>query len=188
MSISVKLRDYPDRSIALVTASHALIFSHTNEHPGNGSLASFHTSSSRPSTDGAATPKCMVNFADLGDVDLSDYKTINPLPVHGTLGLITISNDVFLCVVTGATKVANVRPGETVEKIFGVEFYCLNSSEFDNIFSDNLDPYSMEGQDYNYNRREPQVEHPCVELKKLLGNGSFYYSTDFDVTQRIQDR
>lgn len=138
--------------------------------------------------DGTSTPKCMVEFADLGNVDLSDYRTLSPLPVHGTLGLITISNDVFLCVVTGTTKVALVRPGETVEKIFGVEFYCLNSSGYDNTFSDNLDPYSVEGQDHDYSRREPPMEHPCVELKKLLGNGSFYYSTDFDVTQRIQDR
>jgi hypothetical protein len=143
---------------------------------------------SRTSTDGATAPKCMVEFADVESVDLSDYRTLSPLPVHGTLGLITISNDVFLCVVTGATKVAALRPGETVERIHGVEFHCLNSSDYDNTFSDNLDPYSVEGQDHNLNRREPLLEHPCIDLKKLLGNGSFYYSTDFDVTQRLQDR
>jgi hypothetical protein len=132
----------------------------------------------------------MVEFADVSSVDLGDYRTLSPLPVHGTLGLITINNDVFLCVVTGAAKVASVRPGETVEKIYAVEFYCLNSSDYDNTFSDHLDPYSVEGQD-NYgqsvNRREP-VEHPCTELQKLLGNGSFYFSTDFDLTNRLQDR
>jgi len=190
MAISVKLRDYPERSIALITNTHALIFSHTTSTEShNASVTSFHTNSSRPSFDGNTTPKCMVKFADLREVDLSDYRTINPLPVQGTLGLITILNDVFLCVVTGATKVASVRPGETVEKIFAVEFYCLNNAEYDNNFTDHLDPYSVDGQDYNnYNRREPVLEHPCTELKKLLSNGSFYYSTDFDVTQRIQDR
>jgi hypothetical protein len=133
----------------------------------------------------------MVEFADASTVDLSDYRTLSPLPVHGTLGLITIANDVFLCLVTGATKVATVRPGESVEKIYGVEFYCLNSANYDNTFSDNLDPYSLEGQDnygQNVARREPVLEHPCLELQKLLGNGSFYYSTDFDVTNRLQDR
>jgi hypothetical protein len=132
----------------------------------------------------------MVEFADLSSVDLSDYRTLSPLPVHGTLGLITIANDVFLCLVTGASKVATVRPGETVERIYGVEFYCLNSADYDNTFSDNLDPYSVEGQDsygQNVARREP-LEHPCLELQKLLGNGSFYYSTDFDLTNRLQDR
>jgi len=132
----------------------------------------------------------MVEFTDALTADLSDYRTLSPLPVHGTLGLITIANDVFLCVVTGASKVATVRPGETVEKIYGVEFYCLNSANHDNTFSD-LDPYSLEGQDsygQNVAQKEPILEHPCLELQKLLGNGSFYYSTDFDVTNRLQDR
>lgn len=132
----------------------------------------------------------MVEFADVSSLDLSDYRTLSPLPVHGTLGLITINNDVFICVVTGTTKVASVRPGETVEKIHGVEFHCLNNSDYDNTFSDNLDPYDADGQDYgqNLSRRDPLAEHPCLELQKLLSNGSFYYSTDFDLTNRLQDR
>ena len=40
----------------------------------------------------------------------------------------------------------------------------------------------------NLGRREPILEDPCLELQKLLGNGSFYYSTDFDLTNRLQDR
>jgi hypothetical protein len=193
MSIRVLLREYPHRSIALVTPSHALIFRHsptTNDAIANGSLTSVQSIPTRISTDGAAAPRCMVEFSDVASVDLSDYRTLSPLPVHGTLGLITINNDVFLCVVTGAVKVASVRPGETVEKIYGVEFHCLNSKDYDNTFTDNLDPYSVEGQDFgsNLSRREPLLEHPCVELQKLLGNGSFYYSTDFDLTNRLQDR
>jgi hypothetical protein len=189
MSIRVLLRDYPHRSIALVTPTHALIFRHspsTNDSIANGSLASI----SRTSLDTLSVPKCMVEFADVSTVDLSDYRTLSPLPVHGTLGLITINNDVFLCLVTGASKVASVRPGETVEKIYAVEFHCLNSSDYDNTFSDNLDPYSIEGEDnyQNLTRRDPLLEHPCLELQKLLGNGSFYYSTDFDLTNRLQDR
>lgn len=191
MSIRVLLRDYPQRSIALVTPSHALIFRHTPTATDDrsGSLTSLQSTQARTSLDGSATPKCMVEFSAVDSVDLSDYRTLSPLPVHGTLGLITLNNDVFLCLVTGAKKVANVRPGETVEKIYGVEFHCLNSDEFDNTFSEGLDPYSVERQDYGatVNRRDG-LEHPCLELQKLLGNGSFYFSTDFDVTNRLQDR
>lgn len=192
MSIRVLLREYPHRSIALVTPSHALIFRHsptTNDAIANGSLVSVNSSQGRTSIDGASAPRCMVEFADVASLDLSDYRTLNPLPIHGTLGLITINSDVFLCVVTGASKVASVRPGESVEKIFGVEFYCLNNSDYDNTFGDNLDPYAVEGQDYgqNVSRRDP-LEHPCRELQKLVGDGSFYYSTDFDLTNRLQDR
>ncbi|KAL8768118.1 MAG: hypothetical protein Q9209_005581 [Squamulea sp. 1 TL-2023] len=32
------------------------------------------------------------------------------------------------------------------------------------------------------------MDHPCVELKKILGGGTFYYSVDFDLTNRLQDR
>ena len=192
MSIRVLLREYPHRSIALVTATHALIFRYspsTSDSIANGSLASIQATQPRTSVDIAASARCMVEFADVSSVDLGDYRTLSPLPVYGTLGLITIGNDIFLCVVAGATKVASVRPGETVEKIYAVEFHCLNSSDYDNTFSDSLDPYSVEdnyGQ--NLSRREPSLEHPCVELQKMLGNGSFYYSTDFDLTNRLQDR
>ncbi|ESZ99269.1 phosphoinositide phosphatase [Sclerotinia borealis F-4128] len=192
MSIRVLLREYPHRSIALVTPTHTLIFRHspsTNDSLTNGSLNPIYPVYPRVSVDGVTVPKCMVEFADVSSVDLSDYRTLSPMPVHGTLGLITVSNDIFLCVITGTTRVAQVRPGETVEKILGVEFHCLNNAEYDNTFTDNLDPYNVEdsyGQ--NLSRRDPIVEHPCIELQKLLGNGSFYYSTNFDLTNRLQDR
>ncbi|CAL3961944.1 unnamed protein product [Diplocarpon coronariae] len=192
MSIRVLLREYPHRSIALVTPSHALIFRHgptTNDAVANGSLAAAPTGQGRTSIDGASAPRCMVEFTDVRSADLGEYRSLSPLPVRGTLGLITINRDVFLCVVTGAAKVASVRPGETVEKIFGVEFHCLNSSDYDQTLGDPLDPYAAEGLDYgqSLSRRDP-LEHPCLELQKLLGNGSFYYSTDFDLTNRLQDR
>ncbi len=137
----------------------------------------------------------MVEFAAVSSLDLNDYRTLSPIPIHGTLGLITINNDIFLCVVAGASKVASVRPGETVEKIYAVEFYCLNGSDYDYNPSDDVDPYASDTfrvDNYTYgqslNRRDPNLEHPCAELQKLLGNGSFYYSTDFDLTNRLQDR
>ncbi|KAG4029922.1 hypothetical protein MFRU_014g02140 [Monilinia fructicola] len=192
MSIRVLLREYPHRSIALVTPTHTLIFRHspsTNDPITNGLLNPIYSVNPRASADGVTVPKCMVEFADVSSVDLSDYRTLSLKPVQGTLGLITVSNDVFLCVITGTARVAQVRPGETVEKIHGVEFYCLNNAEYDDTFTDNLDPYNVEdtyGQ--NLSRRDNIVEHPCIELQKLLGNGSFYYSTNFDLTNRLQDR
>jgi hypothetical protein len=118
-------RDHPHRAIALVTASHALIFRHNpsaGASTANGSFTSIHSLQSQGSTSGTVAPRCMVEFSELDSVDISDYQAISPLPVLGTLGLITINNDVFLCVVTGATCVAVVRPGETVQRIHAVEF------------------------------------------------------------------
>lgn len=57
-----------------------------------------------------------------------------------------------------------------------------------NKFDDN-DSLS-EGLDYahNLNSRDPPIEHPCLALRKLLDDGTFYYSVDFDLTNRLQDR
>lgn len=32
------------------------------------------------------------------------------------------------------------------------------------------------------------LEHPCLALRKLLSGGTFYYSTDFDLTNCLQNR
>lgn len=195
MSIRVLVRDYPNRAIALVTESHALIFRYitsATDAVNNGS----HTSlASRPSIDTQSSSRCMAEFSRLSLVDLSEYRTLSPRPAHGTLGLITVEGDVFICIVTGASKVANVRPNETVERIYAVQFYCLSSTRYDDVVSDgtNLNGYDRnEEDDYSYghnlSQRDTPIEHPCVDLTKMLSNGSFYYSTDFDLTNRLQDR
>jgi hypothetical protein len=62
----------------------------------------------------------MVEFSHLSSLDLRGYSLLGS--GHGTLGLITLNSDIFLCVVTSALRVAAVRPGETVQKIDNVEF------------------------------------------------------------------
>ena len=53
-------------------------------------------------------------------LDFTGYRTLGS--AQGTLGLITLNNDVFLCTVTGASQVAAPRPEETVQKIQAVDF------------------------------------------------------------------
>jgi hypothetical protein len=69
---------------------------------------------------GGLTPRCMVEFGDLTSINLEHFHPVTT--ARGTLGLITLNNDVFLCVITGSEEVATVRPLETVQKIFAVEF------------------------------------------------------------------
>ncbi len=198
MSIRVLLRDHPNRAIALATESHALIFRHSPT--ASDSLQSIRGGVPTSSTNlsDSPVPRCVVEFLKISSVDLTEFRTLTPRPVHGTLGLITIERDVFLCLITGASRVAQVRPGETVERIYGVEFYCLSSSRWDSFVVDalqNIDPYEIQprgSDDYSYRditrQTEDALAHPCAELNKMLSNGSFYYSTDFDLTNRLQDR
>ncbi|TGJ85247.1 hypothetical protein E0Z10_g3476 [Xylaria hypoxylon] len=193
-STQVLIRDYPHRAIAIATNSHALVFRHsstTSEAVADGSLASVVLSRPRADSEFPAS-KCMVEFSPVSRNLLSDFRPLTPRPIYGTLGLISINQDVFLCVITQASRVATLRPGETVEKIASVEFFCLNTADYDHVISlnpsenDFSDSSSAYGQ--NLGRREGEIEYPYYELQKLLSNGSFYYSTDFDLTNRLQDR
>ncbi|EWC46159.1 hypothetical protein DRE_04537 [Drechslerella stenobrocha 248] len=199
--VRILLRSHPQRSIALCAPDHVLTFRHnpTAAHaaapsyaanlPYNtynpGSNSSVNVSSGVNGRNGAAA-KCMVEFAEKREVELKGYQPMgSALPCRGTLGLISLNGDVFICVVTGASLVANVRPGETVYRIHAVEFHCLNSAEYDNLSVDEL--YSQE-YDYGSKHGEGVFEHPCEALRKMLSEGTFYYSTDFDLTNRLQNR
>lgn len=115
MSIQLLLRDHPQRAIALATESHALIFRHSNNSTTAIELYA-HDSQKLP------LHRCMVQFSRLNALDLTDFRTIHSSAVHGTLGLININADLYLCVISGAVRVATVRPGETIQRILSVDF------------------------------------------------------------------
>src|SRR5690242_19534093 len=193
MSIRVLIKEYPHRAIALSTPSHVLVLRHSSsstEHHANP-----NASSTSLGSNGAAAARCMVEFSRTEDVDLNDYRALHSVNAHGTLGLITVNGDIFLVVVNGASKVATVRPGETVQRIHSVGFYCLTSSSYDALLNDEVNPYPTdtsddEGYEMGFGGRKEQspLEHPCLALKKLLSSGTFYYSSDFHLTRRLQDR
>lgn len=72
---------------------------------------------------------------------------------------------------------------------------CLNSANYDTLLNDEVNPYPTdtideEGFEMGFGRGkgESPMEHPCLALKKLLSSGTFYYSSDFDLTRRLQER
>lgn len=107
-SLRILCQDYPQRTIALVTAEHALVF-----HCSTDIVSNSQRHSDEP-------PRCLVKFSRLSSVDLKGYRFLGN--GYGTLGLVTLNEDVFLCVVTGSSKAATVRPGETVLRIDNVDF------------------------------------------------------------------
>jgi hypothetical protein len=193
MSIRISIKDYPHRAIALATATHALVLRHSSSvGESNGS---HNASSTSLGSNGSGAARCMVEFSRIQEVDLSDYRALHSVNIYGTLGLITVNNDVFLVVVNGASKVATVRPGETVQRIQSVGFFCLTSSSYDTLLNDEVNPYPTdtiddEGYEMGFGGRKEQSpnEHPCLALKKILSSGTFYYSSDFDLTRRLQHR
>ncbi|KAK4500341.1 hypothetical protein PRZ48_008530 [Zasmidium cellare] len=186
MPIRVFMRDSPQRAIALATDTHVLIFRHSP------TTVNTRAAGSSSSVNEGGVPRCIVEFSPWEGQDMQGYRALSSMNVQGTLGLVTLNNDVFLCVVSSSAKVATVRPGETIQRILGVEFHCLNRADYDHLLHDQVNPFPTDGLDadgYDHGgHKEPLVEHPCMALKKLLSGGSFYYSADFDLTKRLQDR
>ena len=185
MALRILLREQPSRSIALATDTHALVFKH------NQGQQTFAPSGK------ALPPKCLVEFCDADLASLGQYTPLRTQQIYGTLGLINVNGDVFLCVITGSTLVATVRPGEHVQRIISVDFFCLNRSDYDRGWAAgppefHHDEYLSDrlGEDrYGLDHQEGGApEHPCLALKHVLGGGTFYYSVDFDLTNRLQNR
>lgn len=88
-----------------MTSDHVLIFHYTAVDPGV-----------------KTAPRCQVEFSDVSSVDLGGYRPLGA--GYGTLGLVTLNEDVFVCVITGSSQAASVRPGEAVSRIDNVDF-CM---------------------------------------------------------------
>lgn len=194
MSLRVLVSDFPHRVLALATETHVLLFRHVQQG-GNTVLGTPIQITSLKRSD---APRCMVEFVQKANVDLKGYRTLTT--AKGALGLITLGEDVFVCVATGSREVATVRPNETVQQLFAVEFYCLNRADYDHAggygagYRDGYrepNPYSntlFEDNEGSSENADSMAEHPFMALKKLLSGGSFYYSYNFDLTRRLQDR
>ncbi|KAF2789262.1 hypothetical protein K505DRAFT_96534 [Melanomma pulvis-pyrius CBS 109.77] len=193
MSIRVLIKEYPHRAIALRTTSHVLVLRHSSTSTDQN--GNHNASTTSLGSNGSAAARCMVEFSAVDEVDLSDYRALNSVNAHGTLGLITVDGNIFLVVVNGASKVATVRPGETIQRIHSVGFYCLSSSNYDSLLNDEVNPYPTDTIDddgfevgFGRGKGESPLEHPCLALKKILSSRTFYYSSDFDLTRRLQER
>lgn len=171
------VRDNP-RSLALVSSSHSLTFRQVGSKRNGLPLRS-----------GPDRPKVEVRLQPNHEITRErGYRNLINREVFGCLGLINVANQIFVAVITGAsTNVARPLPYESVDKIYNVEFMSLSSDEWDYLSMDSYGSptqFSGEAEDAD----TPTMVHPCFEFKKLLSNGSFYYSNDFDLTSRLQSR
>ncbi|CCK71986.1 phosphatidylinositol-3-/phosphoinositide 5-phosphatase INP52 KNAG_0I02010 [Huiozyma naganishii CBS 8797] len=128
---------------------------------------------------------CAVELVPNHELKRSDYKRLTRHEVHGFIGLISLNDSIFIGTITGSAKVASPTPHETVNKIYAVDFYCLTDRSWDFV---DLDVQGRALPEPGAPAADSALQHPCFELKKLLSNGSFYYSSDFDLTSTLQGR
>lgn len=159
------------RKIAIVSETHALLF-----EPVGG----------RSGKDGSNAPSCAVELVHKEDLRDHRYRRLSAHEVHGFIGLVEIEGLVFIGVITGKTKVASPIPHEVVNKIYAVDFFCLNDSTWDFLELDSSGRPML--RDSGEPAEQVVPKHPCHDIRKLLSNGSFYYSNDFDLTTTLQSR
>lgn len=143
----------------------------------------------------AGGPKALVTVEILPNLEVTKsqgFRSLLDRNIYGCLGLVAIEKQTYVAVVTGAsTSIANPVAYETVDRIYAVEFVSLSSDEWDFVTLDSSGyPIGSSGSlGDDYDTENPQrVMHPCQDLRKLLSNGSFYFSNDFDLTLTLQLR
>jgi hypothetical protein len=111
-------------------------------------------------------------------VSLSILESKPPLPFFHS------SADTFIALVTGCTKVGDIRNGESVYRIVAVKFFSLSGNTPD----EDMIPAPFNPQSDNEYDPSAMIPHPCRELEKVLCNGAFFFSPQFDLTRSIQTR
>ncbi|KAK9236277.1 SacI homology domain-containing protein [Lipomyces kononenkoae] len=204
----IYFREQP-RTLLLATDEYALSFrcvSDSSTEEKSSSYIEKQVPDSNSSGAGNSTAsRVLVDFTSQETIDLTNYRPLSSLPCYGCLGLLNVDGDVFLAVITGSSKVAEpVADLETVYRIHALEFYCVSRATWDFVVLDPagnpLDTGSggLIGETYDLAAGSGTgaagmpggalIEHPCVSLRKLLTDGSFYYSNNFDLTNRMQSR
>ncbi|KAL3229054.1 hypothetical protein RNJ44_02141 [Nakaseomyces bracarensis] len=163
------LSQQPERRIAIVSDTYSLIFKSVGHNKDTH------------------TPLCAIDLVRKGELKDQGFRKLTHNEVHGFIGLIEIQGYIFLGAITGRSKVAQPTPGETVNKIFAVDFFCLNDSRWDFVEIDSSGYPNLPNKD-STDLKETLPRHPCYEIRKLLSDGSFYYSSDFDLTSTLQKR
>lgn len=160
----------PERKIALVSDSYAVIFK------------------SVTSQKDSSRPLCAIELLPKAELRNYSFQKMTSHEIHGFIGLIELDGLIFICTITGKSKVAQPIPGETVNKIFAVDFFCLNDPQWDFVDIDSNGYPILPEDEYQSSQNQGLPKHPCHELRKLLSNGSFYYSSNFDLTSLLQNR
>ncbi|KAG0083325.1 inositol polyphosphate 5-phosphatase [Podila epicladia] len=172
--------DQPIRTIALRQTSHRA------EQHGKVLYFSMHD---QPAAKGQ--PKCAVQLEPASQFQSAHYRKLHVRGVYGCLGLMHHANGKFTkphpaFTSHGCVKVGDIRMGESVYKIVAVRFFSLtgNTPDEDMIPV----PYVESINTFDTDKGPTMMPHPCKDLEKVLCNGAFFFSPQFDLTRCIQTR
>ncbi|RLV90622.1 Phosphatidylinositol 45-bisphosphate 5-phosphatase INP51 [Spathaspora sp. JA1] len=172
------------RTFILATTTHALIIRHPwPRYKEQRRLKKLISSTSKNKKDGVN--KVLVEFINRDSLDLTNFREITPRSSGGSLagflGLMNVKGSIYLGFITKDEFIASPTINERINRITGVEFYCLDNDEYDDLLTNDENLFQKE-------REKLVTEYPAESVKKLLSSGSFFYSRQFDVTSNVQER
>ncbi|CCM05549.1 uncharacterized protein FIBRA_07776 [Fibroporia radiculosa] len=156
------------------------------------------------SADDTIEAQAVVQFLPRDQVDLTNAVRLTSRNIKGCLGLISVSDDIFLVVVTSSSEIGDTRPSaatpEVVAQIHEAGFYSLSSSVWDDLSgTGEITPSPGYGDQADSVMRDPYTsssasnslfEHPCAPLTKIISAGTFYYALEphWDLSSRLSVR
>ncbi|CAB4254220.1 similar to Saccharomyces cerevisiae YOR109W INP53 Polyphosphatidylinositol phosphatase, dephosphorylates multiple phosphatidylinositols [Maudiozyma barnettii] len=167
--MNIYLAEQPERRIAIISKEYALIIKAIKIDKN------------------VTKPSCAIELVRKESLTNQGFTRLTSSEISGFIGLIEVDKLIFIATISSSAKVAAPIPGETVKKISSVDFFCLNDQTWDFFDIDSNGYPILPDRDAN----DIQVtlpRHPCADIRKLLSNGSFFYSSDFDLTSTLQNR
>lgn len=164
------------RSVVVSSNGYNLSFQRSPSVPGSGQAG--QQNSKAP----------VVAISSISDEELTNSKKYFELKnrvLSGLVGLVSLHGNLFLAVVSGVQKVGfprwtlengQISSSENVFKVLDVDFHSLDAEIYDHLY--------LEPTEQNYEKLIH--EHPCGSLKKLLSDGSFYFSRGFDISNVLK--
>lgn len=143
--------------------------------------------------------QCSARFQLVETLDINEYDESRR--IWGCLGVVQIDTDIFVGVVTEATKVQEIA-GSPIFRIDRVAFYSLLSNAYDDIdllVAGDVPKFGSAGSlvgsfvDYEAQQQQQQTQYlqdqrlqTCANIAKILSMGSFFFSPHRDLTRSMQ--
>lgn len=141
--------------------------------------------SSNPSQQFAQSSEVTIRSISDNELLSDRYIEVKNRIFNGLLGLFSLEGDIFIGIISSVQKVGfprwkvesnRITPIEVVYKVLDVDFYSLDNSVFDYLISELTEQ----------NTEKLIHEHPCGPFKKLISDGTFYYSRDYDISNAVK--
>lgn len=182
------------RAFVLVSYQYALIIRHPYpRYKHHHHHLHHHNQDSSAESTSKTSSKVIVEFVKRDSLNLSMYVDLTSSKnLGGFLGLLNVKDNLFLLFISSAVTVASPRLDEDVQRITGVEIFCLNSDEYDWQFQRGVSNLISTTDDDDFEQlggdEKLLTEGPVPSVRKLLSLGSFFFSYQFDVSSTIQER